>query len=1366
MITNQISQYNSSNFHGNSIIKSLSYSALIFLVLLFVSSATGFNFGLNLWFGLISGLLIFSYYESQERKKFEKIYYKGYYPAEYSYYKSFLIVMISLYFFVVFFNQNLLIQVFSACIIGIIASIIAVVPYLRSQTRNQNIELFIQKRKLLELSQKVVNLLTPSVSQQDQKPRFDTQTGKPLFDSTQIERKTFQVRFDSQTGKPINLQKQTETEEATTDEYGTALTDRELIRRVEKISRDEYEDEIKKTGSDEHTRTFQPVTTNQSQNSSTSIASSSGRTISASRPQTPSESSTQLIPKLIENIKENFAGYLFFGAIIFLFIAGLAWVLVFFPQTSQISIGVQTWIAGDTVVIFGILIVLISEFILGKSRYSDFIPINYLGIGVGLGISIIGLLSIRFDVLSVFLTETGLIDKNLLFFMLATLVSILSWIYAWRSPYRDLIFGSLISGFILVDYSLQFKFSLLVLAGLTLGLSFIFLPGLHASLVETQDNRFFLGGLIVFGLMLLKVENILAIVGIDPLVYAGMVILPVVFFGFLFSLKKFDNLYLILCFPISAFMLVINELNFMNNYISSEIFSLVFLVIVILFSLPKIAFKQHNLYTLLILALNAITITSHIIIGSLGWIPINNWIIILLPVTINFIIFIYQIRVNEIKLEYLIVLFALTIVTLGLHFDTIGLVLIVICMGLILTLLSVRNEESIIQQISFLIISLLIVIVGSNFSIFELWETVSIAFTIPIVVVFALFYKNTSKDILKPVIGAIMLTLTFLTFTQSIFATYIMIEYFGICFLFGLYLIVQKHRVETDVYYWFLLYIGFIGTLVYAEYDLLLVYFCFIALSVQSFAILLLYVSELSQKRLKQVLYDAANITIFTSLFAVIILEKFNNEFFLLTLGLFLLANVIIVWILLRYSGMDFTVAILLPALLVIGKELFVTQYLAQEIDPLYSLIEFLLVTVSGFCLALLSRRITEYEALITPNISAMFSVEMVLIVLFVNKVIVNYNALGTFLLLLTILIIANFVQKQSLHHIEFLLIIVSSIILAIVLPITQTIDKIFLYLLLGSLPVFWFIMRFKIKKVYFIPDGIVFVCLVIAEYILSLQLPNDTFIQAGLIAQQIIVVLALMSFILQSKSLSKQGKFKTLILLQLPFWISGLIFYDLDSDFKILYSTFTDFRPLTDLAILKTSILVLFVLFFMIYLLNNFETDKSLENILIIGVTSLMTLGLLLVQSFISQFVEDSIVNGLIVVGLLLIVQIVGILLIKNKTQLLAGNQLVLVGSFYTVVTIAVFLLDNGLISGLLAILGTSLIVLGMVQNFRKEIQLIGAFYIVFSISKIVFDILNNFNVLVFEIAISSSILAICLLLLGMIANYKMNRSERLQTQ
>ena len=204
-----------------------------------------------------------------------------------------------------------------------------------------------------------------------------------------------------------------------------------------------------------------------------------------------------------------------------------------------------------------------------------------------------------------------------------------------------------------------------------------------------------------------------------------------------------------------------------------------------------------------------------------------------------------------------------------------------------------------------------------------------------------------------------------------------------------------------------------------------------------------------------------------------------------------------------------------------------------------------------------------------------------------------------------------------------------------------------------------------------------------------------------------------------------------------------------------------TDFLPFSDLALLKVSIIGLFVIGLLIYFKNNFESDSLVSNYNIIGVISYITLGLILIQSIISQIISDYFIDGSLLVIFLLLTQLIGVILIKKAHQIQTGNQLVLVGSFYTIVTVILFLLTNSLIAGLLAVLGTLLIILGFVENFRKEIQMIGAFYLLITISKILFDILNNFNALVFEIAISSSILAVCLLLLGMIANYKMTRSQ-----
>ena len=456
------------------------------------------------------------------------------------------------------------------------------------------------------------------------------------------------------------------------------------------------------------------------------------------RSEPQSTSSTQLVSKLIENIQENFAGYLFFGAIVFIIIACLAWILVFFPKSTNVTIGKQTWIAGDTVVIFGVFVILFSEFIIGKSKYSDLIPINYLGIGIGLGIGILGILSIRFEIMPVFLPESGLVNKNWLFFMLSILIALLSWIYAWRSPYRDLIFGSLVTGFILIDYSLQLQMSVLVAIGILSGLALIFLPGIHASLVETQDNRFFFGALIVYDALVLKVDNVLALINLDPILYSITLFLPIALFIALMSLKKINMLYMFLCLPTSSFMLVINEITFMNDYISSGIFSIVFIGIVFLFGIPKLLFRDNSRYTILITGLNAVLITIHVFLSSLDLIPSNIWFVVFVPVIFNIIIFFYEVRFGSIKIEYLVVLYAFSIVSLGLHLDTLGLLPFLLGISLIFTFLLFGQDNSLAIKNSFLATTLLIGILGSNFTILKQWEIVSIPFIIPLLVVFYL----------------------------------------------------------------------------------------------------------------------------------------------------------------------------------------------------------------------------------------------------------------------------------------------------------------------------------------------------------------------------------------------------------------------------------------------------------------------------------------------------------------------------------------------------------------------------------------------------------------------------------------------------
>ena len=406
-----------------------------------------------------------------------------------------------------------------------------------------------------------------------------------------------------------------------------------------------------------------------------------------------------------------------------------------------------------------------------------------------------------------------------------------------------------------------------------------------------------------------------------------------------------------------------------------------------------------------------------------------------------------------------------------------------------------------------------------------------------------------------------------------------------------------------------------------------------------------------------------------------------------------------------------------------------------------------------------------------------MFSIVVLLFVLFVNKIIVNYYSLGTFIGLLSLIILVNFVQKQ-LDQLEYFLIIVSSLILAMVMPFIAIIgksmgpgewfdvpvpqDTTYLTIVLISLPIFWFILRLKVNKLHILIDLLLTVILVSAEYLISIRLPNSIFIQSGLVTLQLTIFLMIISLLIRTKKNSIQDKLNNFIIIQIPFWVCIGIFFDLELHLKFLYSQFIDLNPVTDILVLKLSLIALFIGFLILFFINRFESHQVSLNNIVIGVISIATLGVVLVQLFINQLQSDTQITAFILISLLVLLEIISIIAIKKEKQIQTANILILFAAFYILITVVLFLLANGLISGLVAILGTSLIILGLGKDFRKELQLVGGLYLLSSIGLILFNIVNNFNVMVLEIAVTSSIVAICLLLIGMIVNYRTTRAEQ----
>ena len=327
---------------------------------------------------------------------------------------------------------------------------------------------------------------------------------------------------------------------------------------------------------------------------------------------------------------------------------------------------------------------------------------------------------------------------------------------------------------------------------------------------------------------------------------------------------------------------------------------------------------------------------------------------------------------------------------------------------------------------------------------------------------------------------------------------------------------------------------------------------------------------------------------------------------------------------------------------------------------------------------------------------------------------------------------------------------------------ITLPQDTTYFTVVLISLPVFWFILRLKVNKLHILIDLLLTIFLVSAEYLISLRLPNNIFVQSGLVTIQLTIFLMILSLLIRTKKNSIQDKLNNFIIIQIPFWVCIGIFFDLELHLKLLYSQFIDLNPVNDILILKLTLIALFIGFFILFFINRFESHQVSINNIGVGIISIGTLGVVLVQLFLNQLQFDTQITALFLILLLVLLELIAIFSIKQQNQIQSSNIVILFAAFYILLTVALFLLTNGLISGLIAVLGTSLIILGLGKNFRKELQLVGGLYLVSSIGLILFNIVNNFNVMVLEIAVTSSIVAICLLLIGMIVNYRTTRVEQ----
>ena len=304
----------------NIISKSVGYSFFGFIILLFFTPFTRLEIGINIWIGLVIALVVFAYFDNLAQSSREKVFHENFYPPEYNYYKSFLITLIVLYSLVLLFSRNLIFQILSIIVFSLIASLISIIPYLRSSMKNQKFELFYQKKQISELTKKVDSISALSETFKPVQLHYDSITGEPVSNvSTQELKSTFIahpeskrennrpiVRFDSQTGRPL-------TEEEMNKENNES---KELVSNINQQKTSPLNAPV------EINRNIGMAVEQNKANQYMGISSDSRwQTDVDNRTGARQQPINQFTKTIFLIVSENFAGYLFFGEIIFLFIA-------------------------------------------------------------------------------------------------------------------------------------------------------------------------------------------------------------------------------------------------------------------------------------------------------------------------------------------------------------------------------------------------------------------------------------------------------------------------------------------------------------------------------------------------------------------------------------------------------------------------------------------------------------------------------------------------------------------------------------------------------------------------------------------------------------------------------------------------------------------------------------------------------------------------------------------------------------------------------------------------------------------------------------------------------------------------------------
>ena len=1093
-----------------------------------------------------------------------------------------------------------------------------------------------------------------------------------------------------------------------------------------------------------------------------------------------------------ETTTKKLTGWLFLVGITFLILASFVWILLIFPQTTSLSIGQLTWIAGDTITILGIFIILIAEFIISNIKLGKNTGLKYIISGIGFFIGLIGLGIMRFQTLPDYLPSLGIISSYWLLISFGVLLGVIAWAYAWMTPYREFLLVLEVSCFIFVDYSLGTPLgsNWLLLLPLFIGLLLLWLPGMHAIFRTQPDYKFLFAGIITQSLIFFRIENSLTIIHFEPFLLVLILLLPVVFIVFVMLVKHPDPLWQIIL-PASLFgNLFLGELLVFNTYLDPNYLVFLLIATFILLFIPILKNRQSILNETFLIIIGGI-INLHSLLYFLDSLRIQLYygsIILLLLGLLTLWIFPYR-KIKQISTRLLGFIWVYS--STGIFLSIQNWIFVLYLFAIIIGLRSIKDKQLVPWQetLIYFFSPLGVVVAGSTLSYVNFWNILTIPIMFVIIFSLQLLHKlPTTVTITGLSWITTLLALNALIWTQPIYANYLLVEYYLLIIGAFCYVWLKKDLIkQAPIFLWFFPIIGFLSTALISDYDQWLFLSLLIIIIICTFITITRVFNQLTVKKTRQFLYDSTIVIICFSIFTYMILENFGqNRFspvtinvfgssftlpfeqfsFLLLLGLILLLNASILFYILRFSGMDLTLPIIIPSLLLIIKELYFNQFIQLKMSPEFSLLGFSLIVMHSTFVALISRRSDEeLNPLITPTVTAMFSTDLVLLILYLNQVLIDNIGLLSYLVILVVNMLIVLPKRHFLTHIEFTILQLITFFLGLTLHISSTILLPLLYLVLLSLLLSWIIQRARVYNPLILLDIVVFGVLSITIYLWSVRVPIDSIFSVGtffLCIQIFVGSIWLIFNTIRSHRFIKNvyfDKFYTSLWIQLPACAVVILFYDLFTNSHLLWSQFINFIPsnvVLALPVLTAGLILLSLFWFPID-----EKDITIRlEYYAVAVFLQFTLINAVVQLLIESWTNDMIVNGILLSVIGLCITFIACIEIYRQRRIVFANSVLFTAITYMFIFNIIYLQSSGLLVGYWAVISTAIMLLGLFKPVRRENIAIGVLLLVGSILKIGFDILMNFDRLEIEIAVSSTILAFCLIIIAYTLNIYSKRN------